>query len=146
MKLKKIIFYIIAILTGACLSFEAALFGKLGEQVGELEANFYNFLMGAIISLILLLFFGRGNLPKIMKLPKWNLLGGILGVVYMLSIVIGIPFIGVGLSMITVVVGQMLTSILIDHFGWFGSMKKRVSGKRIAALILMLGALTFTIF
>ncbi|WP_348622683.1 DMT family transporter [Paenibacillus peoriae] len=144
--MKKIVFYIIAILTGACLSFEGALFGKLGEQVGELEANFYNFFMGTIISLIILIFFGRGNLSKIMKLPKWNLLGGILGVIYMLSIVIGVPLVGVGISMITVVVGQMVTSVLIDHYGWFGRTKKKVSGKRLASLILMLGALTFTIF
>lgn len=144
--MKKLIFYMIAVATGALLSFEGALYGKLGEQVGTLEADFYNFFMGAIISLILLIFFGRGNLATITKFPKWNLLGGLLGVTYLLTLVIGVPIVGVGISMIAIVVGQMVTSILIDHYGWLGSNRKPVGSKRIAALVLMLGALALTLF
>ncbi|MDR6724554.1 transporter family-2 protein [Paenibacillus amylolyticus] len=144
--MKKIFFYIIAIFTGALLSLEGALYGKLGEQVGALETNFYNFFMGAIIALILLIFFGRGNLKLINTFPKWNLIGGILGVTYLLTLVIGVPIVGVGISMIAIVVGQMVTSMLIDHFGWLGSTRKRIGSKRVAALILMLAALVFTLF
>ncbi|MDO7908913.1 DMT family transporter [Paenibacillus sp. JX-17] len=136
----------IAIFTGALLSLEGALYGKLGEQVGSLEADFYNFFMGAVISLILLIFFGKGNLSQITKFPKWNLVGGVLGVVYLLTLVIGVPIVGVGISMIAIVVGQMVTSMMIDHFGWLGSGRKRIGSKRVAALILMLGALVLTLF
>ncbi|WP_411344151.1 DMT family transporter [Paenibacillus sp. WLX1005] len=144
--MKKLIFYIIAIFTGSLLSLEGALYGKLGEQVGTLETDFYNFFMGAIISLILLIFFGRGNLKQITTFPKWNLIGGVLGVTYLLTLVIGVPIVGVGVSMIAIVVGQMVTSMLIDHFGWLGSTRKRIGSKRVAALILMLAALVFTLF
>lgn len=144
--MRKLIFYIIAIFTGALLSIEGALYGKLGEQVGSLEADFYNFFMGAIISLILLIFFGRGNLTQITKFPKWNLIGGVLGVIYLLTLVIGVPIVGVGISMIAIVVGQMVTSMVIDHFGYLGSTGKRISPNRVAALILMLAALIFTLF
>ncbi|MEE4563703.1 DMT family transporter [Paenibacillus polymyxa] len=144
--MKKLVYFIIAIITGAFLSMESALFGKLGERVGELEADFYNFFVGAVISLIFLIFFGKGKLFAIKQFPKWNLLGGVLGVVYMLIIVIGVPLVGVGIAMITVVIGQMLASILIDHFGWFGSEQKKVGTKRISALGLMMAALIFTLF
>lgn len=144
--MKKLVYFIIAIITGAFLSMESALFGKLGERVGELEADFYNFFVGAVISLIFLIFFGKGKLFAIKQFPKWNFLGGVLGVIYMLIIVIGVPLVGVGIAMITVVIGQMLASILIDHFGWFGSEQKKVGTKRISALGLMMAALIFTLF
>ncbi|MBA9088437.1 transporter family-2 protein [Fontibacillus solani] len=144
--MKKHVYFIIAIVTGAFLSLEGALYGKLGERVGELEANFYNFFMGAIISLIFLIFFGKGKISALSQFPKWNLIGGVLGVTYLVVIVIGIPLVGVGIAMITVVIGQMFASILIDHFGWFGIDKKEIGRKRISALILMIMALVFTMF
>ena len=144
--MKKLVYFIIAMLTGAFLSMESALYGKLGERVGELETNFYNFFIGAVISLIFLIFFGRGKLSALNQFPKWNLLGGVLGVSYLVVIVIGVPLVGVGIAMITIVIGQMFASILIDHFGWFGSDKKKVGRKRVTALVLMLMALVFTFF
>ncbi|NRG31607.1 DMT family transporter [Niallia circulans] len=143
---KKLVYFIIAIVTGAFLSLESALYGKLGERVGELETNFYNFFMGAVILLVFLIFFGKGKLSALNQFPKWNLLGGVLGVTYMVVIVIGVPLVGVGIAMITVIIGQMLVSILIDHFGWFRSDKKEVGPKRIVALVLMLVALGFTFY
>ncbi|MNW42764.1 hypothetical protein D3C74_199470 [compost metagenome] len=70
--MKKLIYFIIAIVTGAFLSLEGALYGKLGERVGELEANFYNFFMRAVVSLIFLIFFGKGKLSALNQFPKWN--------------------------------------------------------------------------
>ncbi|WP_411346998.1 DMT family transporter [Paenibacillus sp. WLX2291] len=142
---KQAIFFMIAMLTGTLLSFEGALFGKLGENVGELEANWYNFTMGAIIALVLLIFFRRGNLTEALHLPRWNFLGGVLGVIYMLAIVIGVPLIGVGLSMIIVIIGQITTSILIDHYGWLHNKKKPIQVRRIASMLFMLCALILTL-
>ena len=133
--------YLFALLAGAALSFESALYGELGETVGELETTFYNFAVGSLILGLIWLFFGKGKLSYTMEAPKWSLIGGILGVVYLLSIVISVPFVGVGITMVAVIIGQMLMSMIIEHFGWLGSATSKINKEKIFAVISMIIAL-----
>ncbi len=71
----KLFVYILAIIAGSVLSFESAIYGKLGENIGQLETSFYNFLMGTLILGVLVLFFGKGKLSYVSEAPKWSLLG-----------------------------------------------------------------------
>ncbi|WP_416435112.1 DMT family transporter [Priestia megaterium] len=139
--LLKIIFYIVALASGIVLSLEGAVYGELGKTVGELESSFYNFFAGSIIYILLVTFFGKGNVTNAFKTPKWYLLGGLFAVIYLTILVFSIPSVGVGISMIAVVVGQMLASMIIEHFGWLGSKKVSISKKRILSLLFMLVAL-----
>ncbi|MBS2968464.1 DMT family transporter [Metabacillus sp. KIGAM252] len=141
----KIIFYTAALLAGGSLAFEGAIAGQLGTVIGELESSYYIFMMGTILLGLITLFFGKGNLSNIFKAPKWNLTGGLLGTVYLTILVISIPFVGIGVSMVSVIVGQMITSMVIEHFGWLGSGKITISKERIAAIVCM-GAALFFIF
>jgi transporter family-2 protein len=54
-----------------------------------------------------------------------------------------IPKIGVALTIIALIVGQMIVSILIDHFGLFGSAKIAINSQRLFGIILMIIALLF---
>ena len=133
--------YILALLAGAALSFEGAIYGELGKSIGQLETSFYNFFMGSIIMGLLWLFFGKGKLSNVVEAPKWSLLGGILGVVYLTSIVISVPFVGVGITMVAVIIGQLVMSMVIEHYGWLGSQKSRINKEKIFAVISMIIAL-----
>lgn len=134
----KIIFYIIALLAGIALSIEGAMYAVLGESIGKLESSFYNFAVGTIILGIALLFFGKGSLSFTFKAPKWQLTGGLLGMIYLTILVVGIPIIGVGLAMSSVVVGQIVMSMIIEHNGWLGSPKIKVKREKITAVALMI--------
>ncbi|MCY7784262.1 MULTISPECIES: DMT family transporter [unclassified Bacillus (in: firmicutes)] len=133
--------YILALLAGSALSFEGAIYGELGKTIGQLETSFYNFLMGSIIMGLLWIFFGKGKLSYAAEAPKWSLLGGVLGVVYLTSIVISVPFVGVGLTMVAVIIGQLIMSMIIEHYGWLGSKKTRINKEKICAVISMIIAL-----
>jgi len=133
--------YILAVLAGTALSFESAIYGQLGESIGELETSFYNFFMGTLIMGLLWLFFGKGKLSYAMEAPKWSLLGGILGVVYLTAIVISVPFVGVGITMVTVIIGQLIMSMVIEHFGWFGIKQTSINKEKVFAVISMIIAL-----
>ncbi|GLO64452.1 MULTISPECIES: DMT family transporter [Oceanobacillus] len=133
--------YILAVLAGAALSFESAIYGQLGETIGELETSFYNFFMGSLIMGLLWLFFGKGRLSYAMEAPKWSLLGGILGVVYLTAIVISVPYVGVGITMVTVIIGQLIMSMVIEHFGWLGIKQTRINKEKVFAVISMIIAL-----
>lgn len=133
--------YLLALLAGSALSFEGAIYGELGKTIGQIETSFYNFFMGSIIMVLLWIFFGKGKLSYVQAAPKWSLLGGILGVVYLTSIVISVPFVGVGITMVAVIIGQLVMSMVIEHFGWLGSTKTTINREKIYAVISMMIAL-----
>ncbi|MCY8042103.1 DMT family transporter [Bacillus spizizenii] len=137
----RFISYLLALLAGAALSFEGAIYAGLGKTIGQIETSFYNFFMGSIIMGLLWLFFGKGELSYTLKAPKWSLLGGVMGVVYLTSIVVSVPFVGVGITMVAVIIGQLVMSMVIEHFGWLGSKKTRVNKEKIFAVISMIIAL-----
>jgi bacterial/archaeal transporter family-2 protein len=133
--------YILAVLAGSALSFEGAIYGQLGKTIGQLETSFYNFFMGSIIMGLLWIFFGKGKLSYAVEAPKWSLLGGVLGVVYLTAIVISVPFVGVGISMVAVIIGQLVMSMVIEHNGWLGSKQTRINKEKVFAVISMIIAL-----
>ncbi len=133
--------YIFPLLGGIALSFEGAIYGELGANVGQLEATFYNFAVGSLILGLLWLFLGKGKLSYAVKAPKWNLLGGILGASYLLAIIISVPFVGVGITMVAIIIGQMLMSMVIEHFGWLGSKTAKINKEKVLAVLSMLIAL-----
>jgi len=133
--------YILAVLAGSALSFEGAIYGQLGKTIGQLEASFYNFFMGSIIMGLLWLFFGKGKLSYTVKAPKWSLLGGVLGVMYLTAIVISVPFVGVGITMVSVIIGQLIMSMVIEHYGWLGMKQTKINKEKVFAVISMIIAL-----
>ncbi|KRN28108.1 hypothetical protein IV38_GL001558 [Lactobacillus selangorensis] len=135
--------YLLALLAGSFLSFEGTMYSELGKTIGTFESSFYNFFAGSFLLFLLVLFFGKGSFSGIRTNSSWYLLGGLYGVIYLTSLVFGIPTLGVGIAMIGIVVGQVVISMLIEAFGWFGSPKQPITGARIVALVLMFGALVF---
>ncbi|WP_350019771.1 DMT family transporter [Priestia flexa] len=133
--------YIVAVLAGMSLSIEGAIYGVLGQSVGKLESSFYNFAVGSVILGIIVLFLGKGSLSYSAKAPKWQLTGGVFGVIYLTILVIGVPLLGVGLTMISVIVGQMAMSMIIEHKGWLGSSKTPITKEKVMAVALMAIAL-----
>lgn len=64
-----------------------------------------------------------------------------LGSCYLTSIVISVPFVGVGLTMVAVIIGQLVMIMAIELYGWLGSKKSRINKEKILAIISMIIAL-----
>ncbi len=90
----KIIVYALALIAGMSLSLEAAIGGALGENIGELESTYFIFIIGAMATFLIALFFGKGDIKQITNVPKWQLIGGILGVVYLAFLIISVNLVG----------------------------------------------------
>jgi transporter family-2 protein len=130
----------LVVAAGMGLSVEAGLLGPLGEEVGHSWAVLGIFGLGSLL-LTFGLIFGRPRLGLMFSQPRWLLTGGVLGPLYVAALTIATPFIGVGLTMVGILFGQVATSLVIDHFGWLGSAKREVDGYRAAALVAILAAL-----
>lgn len=130
----------VVVLAGMGLSVEAGLLGPLGAEVGQGWATLGIFGMGSLL-LTFGLVFRRARLGALFAQPRWMLTGGLLGPIYVLALTLATPHIGVGLTMVGILFGQVAASLVIDHRGWLGAPRRAVDRYRIAALIAILLAL-----
>ena len=106
----QIIIYLLVLIAGMGLSIEAGLLGPLGIQVGHLAATLSIFMIGSIILSLILIFFVKTDLNKLFNQPKWLLTGGVLGPLYVVFLTIGTPIVGLGVTMTSVLLGQIAMS------------------------------------
>ena len=66
-------------------------------------------------------YFEPKHILTLLDVPKWQLLGAMCGVPYIVIMVLAVQRIGAAVATVAVIFGQLLMSILIDNFGWFGN-------------------------
>lgn len=137
------IMLLVVILGGAVLCAQSSINGRLGSTVGVLESSWLTFTLGAMVSLLMAFFFEPQYELNLFTAPRWQLIGAFFGVAYMLTIVFAMPRLGAAATTVAVISGQLLMSLLIDHFGWFDNAIIELDPSRIAALILLAIALFF---
>lgn len=137
----QLLLILLVVFGGMGLSVEAGLLGPLGGEVGDLWATFSIFGVGAALTFLLMLFFSPRNSPSFFAQPGWQLLGGVLGPVYVVILTIATPVIGVAMTMIGILAGQVFKSLIIDHFGLLGTPQRKTDSKRLIALIFIVAAL-----
>lgn len=139
----QILLVLVVILGGMGLSVEAGLLGPLGHEVGELWATLSIFGVGAALTFFLMLFFSPRESPSFFSQPPLLLIGGILGPIYVVILTVVTPVIGIALTMIGILAGQVSKSLIIDHYGLFGTTERKIDNKRIIALGFIIAALFF---
>ena len=136
----QLVLILLVIAGGMGLSVEAGLLGPLGGKVGDLWATFSIFGVGAALTFLLMLFFSPRNSPSFFAQPGWQLLGG-LGPIYVVILTLATPTIGIALTMIGILAGQVFKSLIIDHFGLLGTPHRKINARRIVALVFIIAAL-----
>jgi bacterial/archaeal transporter family-2 protein len=137
----KFILPLLALIGGMALAAQGQINGGLGKKIGVIESSFMNFAVGTLVLLFILLFFGSGNISAVSTVPKWQIIGGLLGAFFVMMQVIVVPKIGVSTTFIAVIVGQIILSVVIDHFGLFGGTRFPIDKRKALAILLMLFAL-----
>lgn len=131
--------YVIAFIAGSVMAVQGSLNSALSKIIGLLEATFIVHVVGTLITLVLLLGFrlGEGGLSQILKVPSYLYLGGLLGVFIVYAVVASIPRLGVAVATTVIIVGQVATALLIDHFGLFGLKEVPFTWWKVLGLILL---------
>lgn len=116
----------------------AALNAALGQRLGSpTAAAVILFCVALTVTGVAALITGPGALIKATGAPPHLFLGGTLVAFYVLSITAIAPRFGVGNAVFFVLVGQLISAALIDHFGLFGAPIKPMTLTRGAGLALM---------
>lgn len=134
---------ILTMVGGISLSSQSSVNANLGRRIGTIEGALMSFLTGTGFLIILVLFFGQGNILGIFNAPIWQLAAVFCGVFFIMFNMTAIPIIGVISTSILVISGQLSMGLVIDHFGWFSGEQIPLDGKRIAGFLFMMLALYF---
>ncbi|MBB1442374.1 DMT family transporter [Pseudoalteromonas sp. SG43-3] len=139
-----IIVILLVVLAGMGLSFEAGLLGPLGNQVGHLWATLSIFGVGTALLWLISIFTTKNKKQGWRSIPRWQLTGGLLGPIYVVVLTLATPTLGVAMTMIGVLAGQVGKSFAIDYFGWFGISKQPINRLKITGMLFVIMALIFT--
>ena len=118
----KILALVVALVAGVAMAIQGSINTKLGQTIGNWEAILVVHVAGLVTVLFILfaLGMGKGDLGRLQQVPWYLLLGGVIGVLIVWGVVSSIPRLGVAVATTSIIVGQTLTAVIIDHFGLFG--------------------------
>lgn len=131
--------YLISVLTGIILAIMIALNGNLGNATGNYVSSVIIHFVG-LIGIIIVLIVTKSKIKNLKGIPFYMFTGGLIGILTVLSTNISFSNLGVSLTVSLALLGQLITSIVIDHFGYFGlTVNKFEKKKTIGFGIIILG-------
>ncbi len=133
---------LLAIAVGFALPVQAGINAQLRLTIGHpISTAFVSFLVGTValggIALAL-----RTPVPEVRAMtatPAWHWIGGLLGAIYIAAAVVLAPRLGAATMTASVVAGQMLASLLLDHYGLVGFAVKSATPGRLFGALLVIG-------
>ncbi len=133
---------LLGIAAGAMMPTQAGLNNKLAESVGSpILAALVSFFVGTVGLLVYSAATGEslGNLASIKDAPPVAWLSGLMGAFFVTTAVVLVPRLGVAMTFSLIIAGQMLVTLVIDHFGLLGLPVKEVSLIRVVGVLLITG-------
>ncbi|MEM5327970.1 DMT family transporter [Paraburkholderia sp. JHI2823] len=133
-----------AVAAGALVPLQAGSNAALGRALGHpLWATLVS-LCVSLVAVAPVLFATHAHAPFVrdaLSMPPWIWFGGIAGVIYITAALMLTPRLGATSFIVCVIAGQMLTSLLIDHFGVMGLPVRHATLGRIAGVLLITGGM-----
>jgi transporter family-2 protein len=124
---------------GGLIALQAPINSTLGRSVGTFQAAFLSFAIGTV-ALTIIALLAKGGLAQVGELRHlawYYLCGGLLGAVYVTSVLVTVRTLGAGGVTAATIAGQLSLSVVVDHFGWLGVDRSPVSAPRVAGIVLL---------
>ncbi|MEM1146798.1 MAG: DMT family transporter [Pseudomonadota bacterium] len=139
-----LLWLVIGLAAGGAVAAQGPVNAELAKHVGSaVNASFTSFLVGTL-SLSLVLIMMRSTIPapsSMAEAPWWAWSGGLYGAFLVTLSVVAIPRVGVAPWIGALIAGQLIMSLVYDHFGAFNQLVRSVTWERAAGVaLLLLGA------
>jgi transporter family-2 protein len=132
---------LLAVIAGSVVPFQSAINANLGRGLGHpLWATLASLLVSILVLLPIMLAL-RVRLPSmafISRAPLWMWAGGAFGVCFISLALVLLPKLGASGFMALALAGQVVASLVLDHFGWFGLVQRQVSLPRVLGVVMLL--------
>ncbi len=136
------LFLLLAVMAGAMMPTQAATNNRMAVVVDSpILAAFLSFVIGtaALFACVVASGTPLGNIAAIKDAPPIAWIGGFLGAFFVTAAVVLVPRLGPAMTFSLMIAGQMIVSLVIDHFGLLGVPVKEVSIARLAGVLLITG-------
>jgi transporter family-2 protein len=135
---------LIGLAGGVAVGLQSPMASMITQRLGIFESVFIVHVGGAIIALFPMIFLGS-KLNQWRSLPWYTLGAGIFGLIVIGAISYMIPRVGVAASITTVVAGQLLVGVLLDHFGLLGANVRVLDVTRVIGMAVVLVGVWLTV-
>jgi transporter family-2 protein len=140
----KLVYTLIVLCIGCFLAIQGSINTQLTTYLKHpLQGALVNFIVGTVC-LVGLNFIFRTALPDfshVKTAPFYLFLGGMLGAIFVSSVIFFIPKIGVTTVLAASIAGQLIAASIIDHYGFFGISIHQISAGRIIGILLLLSGI-----
>lgn len=136
------LYLLVCLVAGALMPLQAGVNAQLARWVGQpVTASLISFAVGTLV----LLAYNVGTRPQLPPLaamaeaPWWAWAGGLFGAVFVTAAAAFAPRLGAATFISITIAGQVLVSILLDHFGVVGFAARPVTALRLLGALLLVG-------
>jgi transporter family-2 protein len=149
-RLMTVFFLLIAVGMGVLFAMQAGINAQLRIRTGDaIQAAAVSTSVSTITLFVITLIRHQPIAPldQLTSGPWWIWIGGVMGAVIVALTLVMVVRLGASVLIASILVGQMLAALIIDHFGYFGIPQHSVSAPRIAgALLLVVGVVLIRAF
>jgi bacterial/archaeal transporter family-2 protein len=126
------------VVAGGLVALQAPINSTLGKSVGTFAAASTSFAIGLVVLIaITLVAGGFGEVEKAADLKWYYLMGGVLGAVYVTTVLVSVRELGAGGVTAATIAGQLGASVMIDRAGILGLPEKALTPSRVVGIVLL---------
>lgn len=134
------IWILLASAAGACIALQAAANGSLRTNLDDPRYAAFFSICGTILTAGLVMLLLRPSPPSAAAMraaPWWNWIGGPLGALIVLAGAALAPKLGAAAFIAAVVAGQLICSLVLDHFGLMNLPQQGLTAGRIVGAAMV---------
>ena len=135
------ILLVLALLAGMALPLQGAINSKLATYMQHpFLSALVSFSIGTIALLIYVVLsrIPLGQIAGARDASVTTWIGGLLGAFFITVTLLTVPKLGVALTFSLVILGQMIITLPLDHFGWFGVTVRMITWPRVIGVLLVI--------
>ena len=140
---------LLAVIAGAVVPFQSAINANLGRGLGHpLWATLASLLVSVAVLLpvIVAMRLPLPTLAFITKAPLWMWAGGAFGVCFISLALMLLPKLGASGFIALALAGQVVASLVLDHFGLFGLVERQMTLPRVLGAVLLIAGVVLIQF
>lgn len=120
--------------------------GTLANAIGNYQSSVIIHIVG-LIGIVMILVVSKSKIKFYKSVPLYAYSAGVVGVIPIICNNIGFNVLGVSITLALGLLGQSVSSIIVDHYGLFNMTVLKFNKKKLVGLvIIIIGIVIMTIY
>ena len=130
---------VLTAVVGGLIALQAPINSTLGRSVGTFQAAFVSFTLGTVVLAVIagLAKGGFGQIGELRGLSWVYLTGGVLGALYVTTVLVTVRSLGAGPVVAATIAGQLSASLVVDQLGLLGVEKDPITAVKVVGVVLL---------